>query len=201
MRHHRPQDAPDSSSVGLVDVELKRGNPSAFQTLSNRLEQLRGLEGKVGWFEDSKYEGTDVPVAGVMALNEHGHGSTPPRPFFRPTATEQKQPWARTALAASKQVVAGAISGVDAMELLTQKAEDDVKETILKVLDPRLSPITIELRAMKKKDPSLRVTGATVGQAATKVTTPGYKTPDVSTKPLIDSGKAIATLTHKVEKT
>lgn len=181
-------------------MELSRGSPKGFKTLELKLKELSGLYGQVGWFENSKYSPSGIPVAGVMAIQELGHGPIPPRPFFRPTATDKKQEWSGVAAAGAKQVLNGALNGEQAMEQLTVKAENDVKDTILNITEPKLSPITIELRAMKKRDPNLHITGATVGIAAAKVNKPGYQTPSVSVKPLIDSGKAIATLTHKVSK-
>jgi hypothetical protein len=87
------------------------------------------------------------------------------------------------------------------MDGLGERAQEDVKETINQITSPPLSPITLELRAMKHKDPNLRVTGTLVGQVAAKVKQPGYQlasgTPD---KPLIDSKLAITTLTHTTEK-
>jgi hypothetical protein len=84
------------------------------------------------------------------------------------------------------------------MEALTITAEGDVAEHIANVTSPPLSPITIELRAMKKRDPGLVITARTVGIAAQRVKEAGYATPDVSAKPLNDTGFLIATLTSDV---
>ena len=88
------------------------------------------------------------------------------------------------------------------MDGLGERAQEDVKETINQITSPPLSPITLELRAMKHKDPSLRVTGTLVGEVAAKVRKPGYTlasgTPD---KPLIDTKLMITTLTHTTETT
>jgi len=178
--------------------ELKRGNPKAFETIGLKLKALAGLTGRVGWFEDSKYD-DGTPVAYVAALNELGHGKTPPRPFMRPTAIAERDAWIEVAARGARAVVAGSANPRQVMEQLTSKAEADVRDAILALTEPALSPITIELRAMKKRDPNLRVTGATVGEAARKVAQPGYVTPNVSTKPLIDTDVMERTLTSKVE--
>lgn len=186
-------------SKGYGDMELKRSNPKAFQTLDLALKSLARIEGKTGWFESSKYE-DGTPVAYVMALNELGHGPTPARPTMRPTAIQKENEWRDVAAQASRAVVNGKMTAVDAMEALTIKAEGDISKAIAQLTSPALSPITIELRAMKKRNPNLRVTAATVGIAARRVREPGYMPPSgVSDKPLIDSGLAIATLTHVVE--
>lgn len=181
-------------------MELKRSKPAAFEILKNALKELKGIEGKVGWFESAKYE-NGTPVAYAAALNELGHGPTPPRPFMRPTASANKDKWAQTAAQGAKMTFQGLSTATEVMGMLTEQAEGDVSKTIANLHSPALSPITIELRAMKKRDPGLKITGATVGIAAARVRQPGYTTPDVSVKPLIDSGLAIATLTHTVEKT
>lgn len=179
-------------------MKLTRSNPKALETISVNLQSLASVQGKVGWFETSKYpDGT--PVAYVAALNELGHGKTPPRPTMRPTAIEQRNAWTELAGYLATQVLQGKITGYQAMDTLTLQAEGDVGKTLAEITTPELSPITIELRYMKKKNPGLVVTAATVGQAAARVAQPGYVTPDVSVKPLNDTGLEIATLTHIVE--
>ncbi|OWK47570.1 hypothetical protein [Fimbriiglobus ruber] len=86
------------------------------------------------------------------------------------------------------------------MDGLGERAQEDVKETINQITSPPLSPITLELRAMKHKNPALKITGATVGEAAARVRQPGYQLASgTSDKPLIDSKLMITTLTHTTE--
>lgn len=180
-------------------MEMKRKNPKAFQTILVPLKAIEDTTGKVGWFESAKYE-NGTPVALAAAANELGHGSTPPRSFMRTTATEEKDEWSKIAAEQSKLVIQGKISAQTAMDQLTQKAEGDIVKKISTIYDPPLSPITIELRAMKKRDPNLKVTGATVGEAARRVKQPGYVQPaGVNTKPLNDSGLMVATITSITE--
>ncbi len=181
-------------------MEIKRGNPKAFETVALALDKLRGLEGRVGWFETSKYD-NGTPVAYVAAIQELGYGPIPPRATMRPTAVDKKQEWADIAAQGSRAVIAGTVAPDQVMEQLTGKAESDIFKAISTLTEPTLSPITLELRAMKKADPNLIVTGATVGIAAARVKAPGYVLAGgVSTKPLDDSGKMLATLTHVVTK-
>ena len=178
---------------------MRRSNSKALETLALNLKQLNRIEGRTGWFADASYE-DGTPVAYVAALNELGHGKTPPRPFMRPTIAEKRTEWIGIARNGAQEVLNNRLAPVFIMEQLTQAAEDDIKNTILAIYEPPLSPITIELRAMKKRNPNLHVTGRTVGIAAATVNKPGYQTPDVNTKPLVDTGFMIATLTHVVEK-
>ncbi len=135
-----------------------------------------------------------------MAVNEFGHGPIPPRPFFRTTVAKEKKAWSEYAAQGAKAVLKGSLSARDVMEGLGERAQEDVKETINHITSPPLSPVTLELRAMRHKDPNLKITGAIVGQAAARVKHPGYQlasgTPD---KPLIDTKLAITTLTHTTE--
>lgn len=173
---------------------------SAFDKINLALKQLDGIETKVGWFPSARSE-NGTSVAYYMSVQEHGAGPIPPRPFFRTTIAAEKQNWIKYAAQGAKAVLAGKLTPFEVMDGLGERAQEDVKETINQITSPPLSPITLELRAMKHKDPNLRVTGTLVGQVAAKVKQPGYQlaagTPD---KPLIDSKLAITTLTHTTEK-
>jgi hypothetical protein len=178
---------------------VTRGHRQGFEVLAAKLKELAGVETRVGWFPSAKYaDGT--PVAYTMSINEFGAGPIPPRPFFRTTIAEQKAAWAGYAAQGAKAVLNGKLTAEQVMDGIGERGQEDVKETINTITSPSLSPITLELRAMKYKDPSLRITGAIVGQAAAKVRQPGYQlasgTPD---KPLIDTKTAITTLTHITE--
>ena len=178
---------------------VTRSNPKAFETLNARLKQLEGVETRVGWFETAKYsDGTSV--AYVASIQEFGAGPIPPRPFFRTTIAEEQKKWAQVTAQGAKAVLKGTHTARDVMDGLGELAQEDVKETINQITAPPLSPITLELRAMKYKNPALKITGKLVGEVAAKVRQPGYQlasgTPD---KPLIDSKLLITTLTHTTE--
>lgn len=180
-------------------TEIRRSNSKGFEALIGRLKELDGIETRVGWFPSAKYE-DGTPVAYVAAIQEFGHAPIPPRPFFRPTILAQMNNWRRFAAQGARAVLKGAATAHDVMDGLGERAQEDVKETINQITAPPLSPITLELRAMRHKNPNLKVTAKTVGEAAARVRQPGYKldsgTPD---KPLIDTKLAITTLTHTTE--
>lgn len=171
----------------------------ALQALELKLKELEGVETKVGFFPSAKYE-DGTPVAYVASIQEYGHGPIPPRPFFRTTMAKEKTAWGEYAAQGAKAVLKGSLSARDAMDGLGERAQEDVKETINQITSPPLSPITLELRAMKHKNPELKVGGKLVGEVAAKVKQPGYQlaagTPD---KPLIDSKTLITTLTHTTD--
>ena len=179
-------------------VEIKSSGKSKLESLKVFINTLDKTEGKVGWFGDKYEDGT--PVAYVAAIQEYGSGKTPPRSFMRSTVAEKKDEWENIAIQLSRQAIAGKASPTDVMGKITLQAEADVSQKIATLTDPPLSPVTLELRAMKKANPHLIVTAKTVGEAAARVRKPGYVTPSVSTKPLIDTGYMIATLTSQVNK-
>jgi hypothetical protein len=180
-------------------TQVRRSNPGAFQKLSLKLKELSGIETRVGWFPGAKYE-DGTPVAYVAAIQEYGAGPIPPRPFFRTTAAGEQHAWRQYAAQGAKAVLKGAVTARDVMDGLGERAQEDVKETINQITTPPLSPVTLELRAMRHKNPGLKVTGKTVGEAAWRVRQPGYKlaagTPD---KPLVDTKLMLTTLTHTTE--
>lgn len=179
-------------------MEMKRDNPKAFKTLSLRLKELGGVESKIGWFESAVYD-EGRPVAAVAAGNELGipSRSIPPRPFFRTTEAEQSEEWKKTAAEAAKRVLAGQMTGYDAMELLGQKAEFDVAKKIESITAPVLSPITIGARKYRRE--GKKVTGATIGEIARKLKEGKLDLTGVPTKPLDDTHKMLDTLTHVTE--
>lgn len=178
---------------------VTRSSPKAVEALNARLKQLEGVETKVGWFPGAKYE-DGTPVAYVAAIQEFGAGPIPPRPFFRTTVAAEKTAWSQHAAQGAKAVLKGTHTARDVMDGLGELAQEDVKETINQITAPPLSPITLELRAMKHRDPALKITGKLVGEVAARVRQPGYQlaggTPD---KPLVDSKLMITTLTHTTD--
>jgi hypothetical protein len=183
----------------MVMTQVRREGRGGFQKIDVALKELSGVETRVGWFPGAKYE-DGTPVALVASVQEYGHGPIPPRPFFRTTIASEQNAWRQYAAQGAKAVLKGTAAASDVMDGLGERAQEDVKETINQITSPPLSPITLELRAMKHKNPGLKVTGKTVGEAAWKVKQPGYQlasgTPD---KPLIDSKLMITTLTHTTE--
>ena len=178
---------------------ITQSNPKAFESLAAKLKELQGIETKCGWFPGAKYE-DGTQVAAVASIQEYGAGPIPPRPFFRPTIAKEEKAWAGYAADGAKAVLAGKATAFGVMDALGERAQEDVKETINQITAPPLSPITLEIRAMKHKDPMLKITGKIVGEVAWKVSQPGYQlasgTPD---KPLVDTKNLITTLSHTTE--
>lgn len=160
-------------------MKIVRQVTPAGKQLKIALKNLEGKVGKVGWFEKSKYE-NGTPVAFVATIQEYGYaaGNIPPRPFMRPTIEKQENQWRKVAMNGAKSVLAGKATAGDVMEAIGLKAAGDIRKTISLIQTPPLSPRTIAARLRRRAD---------------------KKTVGLLTKPLIDTGIMIGTLTNTVE--
>lgn len=179
-------------------ADVKQSNPNAFAELELRLKQLDGFQTKVGWFDSAKYD-DGTPVAYVAAIQESGYGPIPPRPFMRPAQIDNEEKWKDTAAHGAKQILEGKMTGKDAMDLLGAVAEGDIIKAISEVMAPPLSLITLMARKYRKM--GRKVTGRTIGEIAGRIKKGDVDISGVSTKPLVDTGQMIATVTHLTEST
>jgi len=162
-----------------VKITRKAGKIDA---LRQTVQSLDGATGKVGWFPSAVYE-KGQPVAGIAAVQEFGSPSRgiPPRPFFRTTATEKREEWAGTAGQLAKRAALGKLAPGQVMEGLTMAAEGHVRATITKLQAPALKQATIDARKRRLAN----------GGAGAKSTI---------SKPLVDTGIMLATLTSEIDK-
>lgn len=145
------------------------------------LEDLEDKQGKVGWFEKSRYDDKkNTPVAFVAAQNEYGNPekNIPARPFMRPTIFNQQKEWKRLADQSARKILKGEYTVSQALDRIGQQAVGDIKKTISQLWYPPLSPVTIALRLERKSDRK------TIGNLD---------------KPLIDTGVMYETIINIVE--
>ena len=150
-----------------------------LRKIGQAAEALRHVEGKVGWFEKSKYpDGT--PVALVAYIQEKGYlpKNIPPRPFLRPTAINNEEDWQKLSAQIAQQVIANKMTAKDGMQLLVDRAAGQVKKTISNVWQPALKEQTILRRLSKRKNKKVTLS---------------------LTKPLIDTGIMFGTCIGVVE--
>ncbi|POP42329.1 hypothetical protein CHU32_03585 [Superficieibacter electus] len=140
------------------------------------MAELQRKKAKVGWFESAKYE-DGTPVAYVAAINELGSHA---RPFMRPTIQERQGVWRAVARTVAKKVVNGDASVDQLFDSIGLQAAGDIAKTITDITTPALSPRTIAARRAK-----LANGGGTIGNLS---------------KPLVDTGLMLNTLTHVVEE-
>lgn len=176
------------------------------EQVKNFTEDLTKFTVKVGWPEPERYPRPEVEkqiaaerggpkhksktykhspsskpgelVSVVAYANEFGHG-VPARPFIRPTIKKENAKWSRLMSYELKEALHKKISVEKAFDIVGQKVEGDIRETITQVYSPPLADATIKARLSKyaKQDK--------IGNL---------------TKPLVETGYMLNTLTSKVEK-
>jgi hypothetical protein len=162
-------------------MKVLRITGNSGKKLESGLKNLKGLAAKVGWVKQKYYEDSEMTTAGAAALTEFGvpTKNNPPRPHGRQTIIKNKNKWIKVVNNESKKVIHGEQTGEVAMERIGLVAAGDWRKTITELFDPPLSPRTIAARLRKRKDKK------TVGSL---------------TKPLIDTGIMLGSLTNTVEK-
>jgi hypothetical protein len=139
---------------------------------------------KVGWFQESRYpdekKRRGIPVATAAAINEYGVPSKniPPRPFMRTTFAERNQAWLALATSGARSIVAGKSTIDTVLNGLGLEAQGDVHKKIASITEPPLSPRTIAARIARKSN---------------------KRTVGLLTKPLIDTGLMLSSLSYRVE--
>jgi hypothetical protein len=149
----------------------------------------------IGFLEGAT-EADGASVAMIAAIQEFGAPKVgiPPRPFFRTMIRAKKGEWG--------DALAGLLKSndYDSDRSLAQAGEaiaGQLRQSIVDTVAPPLSPVTLMLREMRHKDPDLRVTGRTVGEAAARVAA-GEDFSGASTKPLVDSGTMLKSVDYEV---
>lgn len=144
--------------------------------LDSVISELERKVIKTGYFEHSKYE-DGTPVAFVASVQEHGSviQNIPPRPTLRPSMTKNKQMYADALQRGIKASIKGEIELSDVLEQIGMLSAGHVGEEISNVNDPILSDKTVQARARR----------AASGMA--------------SSKPLVDTGQMLQSVTSKVE--
>lgn len=187
-------------------MKITRKDGPGMKQLEVMMKGLKDKQVKAGFTEQSKYE-DGAPVAYVAVIQEFGDASRslPPRPFMRPTMARDQEEWKSIAEKGAKQISKGTSTTDALMNKLGEKAAGGIKKSIAEVTSPPLTLTTLRLRKLKKQ--GVKIGGAVVGQAFRDVnfTGPrakGDKSADVSgvsTKPLVDDGILINSVTHTVE--
>lgn len=163
-----------------MTIEVKVVKGDAADGLKNLENSFSNKVAKIGWFPSARYE-DGTPVAYIATIQEFGAPSKniPSRSFIRSTISEKEKAWNELALAGAKKILKGETTSDTVLELLGEKVKGDIKEKITTLQEPALKNSTIKARLRKRANKS--VTG-------------------LLTKPLIDSGLMLATLSSKVEQ-
>lgn len=162
-----------------MKIKVKKGEGDKnLNILIGELSQ--NLVSKVGWFPNLKYEDGSF-VAAIAEQNEFGVSAKriPPRPFMRPTIEQKSGSWREIAIKMAERVSKNKATVNDFFDVIGQQAAGDVRGTIKSIQTPPLSPFTIRARQAKKSD---------------------KQTLGFLTKPLVDTGTMLNTVTNRVEK-
>lgn len=164
-------------------MPLKRETSAARNNFIEAMQGLKGAELQVGFFPSAKYpDDKATPVAYVAAIHEFGSPARgiPPRPFFRPTIADRKKAWGSAIEYFAKRILAGESTAEQSLDSLGLAVAGDIKKTISKIKTPPLSPKTIKAKRRK-----LAAQGGDAGNL---------------TKPLVETGLLLASITHEVTR-
>lgn len=179
----------------MAAVTIKGGDKlaAAMRDIAKNLKKGGTL--KVGFLEGAKYP-NGTPVAMVAAIQNFGapRAGIPPRPFFSNMVKEKSKSWPK---AIEENLRRSNYDTALTLERVGEGIASQLQQAIIDTDAPPLSPVTVMLRGMKGNDPSLKVTGKTVGQAAARVKA-GKTNYGASTKPLVDSGDMIRAVGKEV---
>jgi HK97 gp10 family phage protein len=155
-----------------MKITRKEGVPHSH--IKRVMEDIARKRLSVGFFPEAKYE-DGTPVAYVAAIQEFGTDTIPARPFMRPTISENRTKWVELIRKGFKAAMAGRVTITQVYGQVGMSTAGDVSRTISQVTTPPLSAATIAARQGKRK------------------------TPSVSTKPLVDTGLLIQSVTSQVQ--
>lgn len=164
--------------------------------LTEIARKMGGGAVEVGFMEDAVYpDGT--PVAEVAYLNEMGHGGkfpAPPRPFFRTMIENESPSWA------GKMGHLAKVTNYDGPKVLALMGEDiqgALKESIVNLTEPELSPTTLMLRKEFGNNPQdIRARDVVAAQKAVADGEEGAT--GTQAKPLVWTGHLLNSITYKV---
>jgi hypothetical protein len=178
-----------------MPVTVKGGSKldKALAQISKGVSQKGTLQ--VGYLENARYpDGTLIAM--VAAIQNFGapRASIPPRPFFSNMIARNSAGWPA---AISKNLKDTNYDVATTLARMGEGIKGQLQDEIVATFDPPLSPITVMLRGMRANDPSLVVTGKTVGIAAARVAA-GKTNYGAPTKPLVDSGLLLNKADYRV---
>ncbi len=174
---------------------------SILANIAGLREKVTGFDAKVaraGVLDGTYENGTNI--AYVAAIQEYGDPShnIPSRSFMRSTSKEKRDQWKIALRVGVKATQTGAATPENVLDEIGAMMAGDIQQKITEIQAPALSPITVMLRGMKQNNASLVVTGKTVGEAAQRVVE-GKTNYGAPTKPLVDQGVLLHSISHDVE--
>lgn len=156
-----------------MKFEVKRVNVS---DIAKNVANLKDVRMAVGWFDDVKYD-DNTKVMDVAEWQEFGkeefNVAYPPRPFMRPAENKYGNTWVELVRKKVKECVEQGKPLTDAFEYVGEFIKGNIQEAIIDVMEPPLAESTIKARQKRGNN---------------------------STKPLVDTGLLLASVSKKVEE-
>jgi hypothetical protein len=156
-------------------AKVTRSGPG-FNALKDRANEISKPHLIVGWFGSNRYD-EKTTVASVAAIQEYGTPNIPARPFIRVAMANNEQRWARMLEKGSRAVLLGNETPDSVLEKMGMEAQGQVQKIISLISAPPLAEVTVKRRLRRMADKK------TVGSL---------------TKPLVDTGQMLATVTYEV---
>lgn len=152
---------------------------------------------RVGFLEGATYP-NGTPVAMVAAIQNYGAPKVgiPPRPFFSNMVTEKQAEWGPQI---AKVLKANGMDAKGALDQMGDVIEGELRQSIIDMNDPALSPVTLLLRARFWTNPE-DIKFSDVQQAREDVAS--GKAADVTapqSKPLVWTGTMLGSVDHEVK--
>ncbi len=178
-------------------VTISGGNKleAALNKIASKLKKAASVE--VGFQAGAtEKDGTSIPM--IAAIQEFGAPARgiPPRPFFRTMVQKNSPQWPRQVADLLKA------SGFDAEKTLTVMGMEMVGQLQTSIEDltaPALSDVTIMLRGMRSQKRYADQHFGDLIKIAIERVAAGKTNYGASTKPLIDTGKLLASITSTVK--
>ena len=166
-------------------------------TLERAPKEFNNLVAQIGVPSGAFYD-NGTSVGKIAAIQEFGAPakSIPARPFVMPTVKDKKNEWVNILKQSIPNVISGKESAFDTLYTVGEFAAADMREALINVNSPSLSPITVLLRKWRKEGRT--ITGKTVGEAAAAIKA-GVDVGN-DNKPLNDTGVLLAHIKNGVNK-
>ena len=169
----------------------------AMRDLASKLGKSATLQ--VG-FLDGATEADGTSVALIASIQEFGAPSRgiPPRPFMRTTIAEHSPTWGQQLTA---NMVATDLDVDRSLGMLGLEIGSQIQDTITKMSDPPLSPLTLMLRGMRSQAKFRDLPFGQLVTIARARLAAGQTNYSPSQKPLVDTGTLFNSVSSKVEDT
>lgn len=167
-----------------------------LKSVSGKVDKTRTLN--VGFLSGATYTNKEhTPVAMVAAIQEFGapKAGIPPRSFFRTMVAAKSPNWGN---ALAIQLKNTEMDAEKSLSLMGKAISEQLQLSIIALVAPPLSPVTLMLREMRHKNPGMIVNATTVVEARERVAK-GESYAGASTKPLEDTKTMLKSVAYEVK--